>query len=95
MNTNLKIRSQSLTAFILLIVLSILLALLLGGCYSKSQSIDWQVYHANRQAYIDQIIEECQRDTIKWNAFLECSKYQGDSGCDSCFQLIYGFPLPE
>jgi hypothetical protein len=23
-----------------------------------------------------------------YNAFLECSKYEGDMGCDSCWQLI-------
>lgn len=26
----------------------------------------------------------------KWNQFLECSKDQGDWGCDSCYHAIYG-----
>ena len=34
-----------------------------------------------------------QLDTLKWNAFLECSADQGDLGCDSCFTMIYGFSL--
>ena len=31
------------------------------------------------------------QDTAKWNAFLECSKDEGDMGCDSCFYLIFGY----
>lgn len=34
------------------------------------------------------------RDSIKWNAFIECSKDSGDWGCDSCFVAIYG-TLPD
>ena len=26
----------------------------------------------------------------KWVRFLECSKNEGDMGCDSCYYLIYG-----
>lgn len=26
----------------------------------------------------------------KWERFLECSKNEGDLGCDSCYYLIYG-----
>jgi hypothetical protein len=33
-------------------------------------------------------------DTLKWNAFIECSKDSGDWGCDSCFYAIYG-TLPD
>lgn len=34
-------------------------------------------------------------DTVKWNQFLECSKDQGDLGCDSCFFKIYGYYLDD
>lgn len=34
-----------------------------------------------------------QQDTARWSLFLECSKDQGDAGCDSCFTAIYGFSL--
>lgn len=35
------------------------------------------------------------QDTVKWNQFLECSKDEGDLGCDSCFFKIYGYYLDD
>lgn len=26
----------------------------------------------------------------KWKQFLECSKNEGDMGCDSCYVLVFG-----
>ena len=50
------------------------------------------------RTYHDSMIEDsmiAQQDTLRWNAFLECSKDEGDAGCDSCFTAIYGYSLEE
>lgn len=31
--------------------------------------------------------------SAKWERFLECSKDEGDAGCDSCYILIYGHSI--
>jgi hypothetical protein len=43
--------------------------------------------YPNNKAYMN--------DTLKWNQFLECSKDEGDLGCDSCFYLVYGYYLND
>ena len=37
---------------------------------------------------IHQSLNEIKEE--KWEQFLECSKNEGDMGCDSCYYLIYG-----
>ena len=27
--------------------------------------------------------------SAKWERFLECSKDEGDAGCDSCYYMVY------
>lgn len=44
---------------------------------------------------IDSLSRAARADTVKWAEFLECSKDQGDAGCDSCFTMIYGYSLEE
>lgn len=67
---------------ILMIVMCVVLAFITTGC--KTNSV---VYHANDRSYMN--------DTIKWQQFLECSKDEGDLGCDSCFYKIYGYYLDD
>ena len=31
-------------------------------------------------------------DPILWEQFLECSKDQGDAGCEECFITVFGYP---
>ena len=40
---------------------------------------------------IHQSLNEIKEE--KWEQFLECSKEQGDAGCDSCYFLIYGYHI--
>jgi len=35
------------------------------------------------------------QDTVRWAQFNDCSKDEGDAGCDSCFTMIYGYSLEE
>jgi hypothetical protein len=34
-----------------------------------------------------------KENDVKQEAFLNCSKDEGDAGCDSCYYLIYGVHL--
>jgi len=79
----------------LLMAIIVFLALTFFGCTCKSNPANWDTYRADRHLYIDSLRASFMRDTAKWAAFLECSKYEGDAGCDSCFQLVFGFPFPE
>lgn len=84
--------------FLGLMVIVMFLAVLVtnGTIQSKSgrtyirQSNAGMPYH---EWYATQSSWMAQQDTAKWNAFLECSKYEGDAGCDSCFTAIYGYSL--
>lgn len=67
---------------ILMIVMCVVLAFITTGC--KTNSV---VYHEADRSYMN--------DTIKWQQFLECSKDEGDLGCDSCFYKIYGYYLDD
>lgn len=95
MKTETKNHLQTTAAFLLMLAIIVLIAWSMNSCTCRSSRPTWEVYNADRRAYADSIIQELQKDTIKWDAFLECSKYEGDAGCDSCFQLIFGFPIPE
>ena len=61
----------------------------------EQQAAAWKAYMQIARPFTEQdsISRLAQLDTAKWNAFLECSKDEGDMGCDSCFQKIYGFSL--
>ena len=43
---------------------------------------------------IDSLVMAAQSDSVKWAEFLECSKFEGDAGCDSCWYVVFGF-IPE
>lgn len=36
-----------------------------------------------------------QIEEAKWEEFLECSKDEGDWGCDSCFFKVFGYHAEE
>lgn len=59
-----------------------------GGHLSKSSVI------ANESYHIDSLVMAAQSDSVRWAEFLECSKFEGDAGCDSCWYVIFGF-IPE
>lgn len=58
----------------------VLLGIMLSSCATPRSSSDSMAY---------------RQDTVRWEQFLECSKDQGDLGCDSCFYLIYGYYLDD
>ena len=75
--------------FLAIMSVVVLLAVLVNNGTIQSKS--GRTYH-------DSMIEQsviAQQDTLRWNAFLECSKDEGDAGCDSCFTAIYGYSLEE
>lgn len=38
---------------------------------------------------------EYMNDTVKWNAFLDCSNNSGGWSCDSCFYAIYKINIED
>lgn len=92
----------------LLIAACIVIGFATTSCESKSghlvraksnaiatQTAQWNAYLKVARPFKEQLelSRLAQLDTVKWNAFLECSKDEGDMGCDSCFKKIYGFSL--
>jgi hypothetical protein len=73
--------------------LGIALATVGIGCMSKSGEISRRMEFETKRHSLESSLERLnpQSDTVKWNAFLECSKNEGDWGCDSCFHKIYGY----
>ena len=77
-------------------VIIALLPIVTSCCTSKSCMIVREMREAEMaRARLDSLTVVAQSDTVKWQLFLECSKYEGDAGCDSCMMLIYGFSLEE
>jgi hypothetical protein len=73
-NTNREMNTQHTHKQRIAMVIAISILMLLG-CTSKSG----QIVRAR---------EQDERE--KWERFLECSKNEGDAGCDSCYFLVYG-----
>ena len=91
-----KTDRQTTWAFLLMVAIVFLIALAMNSCTCKSSTpVDWDAYMADRHLYFDSLRATFQKDTAKWAQFMECSRYEGDAGCDSCFQLVFGFPFPE
>lgn len=77
-------------------VIIALLPIVTSCCTSKSAMIVREIREAEiARARLDSLAAIAQSDTVKWQLFLECSKYESDAGCDSCMMLIYGFSLEE
>lgn len=68
------------TLFAIMMAIIFVVAMLHGCTTSKAYANDDRSY---------------MQDTVKWNQFLECSKDQGDLGCDSCFFKVYGYYLDD
>ena len=98
-----KINRNASMQVALIIAIAFLLALLMNSCTCKSNSANWDYsysdkeayFNRDRQNYFDAITEGLKKDTARWNQFLECSKNEGDAGCDSCMMLIFGFSTLE
>jgi hypothetical protein len=75
-------------AFLAILAVVILIAVLMN----KSHASSWDSSHYDR---LDSLACMAQQDSVKWAEFLECSKDEGDAGCDSCFTAIYGYSLEE
>lgn len=80
---------------VVVIAIAVALALLMNSC--STHSVEGRTYESVliARARLDSMACVARQDTAKWNAFLECSKYEGDAGCDSCFTMIYGYSLEE
>ena len=74
--------------FLVILAVVILIAVLMNK--SHASPMDYSYYDR-----MDSLAKVAQQDTAKWDAFLECSKDEGDAGCDSCFTAIYGYSLEE
>ena len=84
----------------IIIMIAVALALLMNSCSMESRSsVAYRTYTdaevAANCARRDSLSMVAQQDTAKWQQFLECSKDEGDAGCDSCFTMIYGYSLEE
>jgi len=66
-----------------------------GRTYTKMLRDDYELISDVAWMRIDSLARVARQDTAKWDAFLECSKDEGDAGCDSCFTAIYGYSLEE
>ena len=42
-------------------------------------------------AWVGSYLHRLDTEAGKWNRFLECSKDEGDMGCDSCFFMVFGY----
>jgi len=77
---------------IFVIVICIVLGMLCTRCKTNHVHNTYDVYY-EYDVYNDDTVAV---DTIYrqidplWLKFLECSKDQGDAGCDSCYVAIYG-----
>ena len=91
MKTQTKTEIQTTGAFILVLAIAIFFALLMNSCTCKSNPANWSAQVERNCRVRDSLSLAAQQDTLKWAQFLECSKDQGDWGCDSCFIKIYGF----
>ena len=74
--------------FLVILAVVILIAVLMNK--SHASPMDYSYYDR-----LDSLARVAQQDTAKWAEFLECSKDEGDAGCDSCFTAIYGYSLEE
>ena len=63
-----------------------------GRTYTQAMLVSDSTVIANCSRR-DSLSLVARQDTAKWAQFLECSKDQGDAGCDSCFIMIYGYSL--
>jgi hypothetical protein len=86
--------------FLAIMSVVVFLAVLVNnGTIQSKSGRDYATYTAAEVAANcarrDSLSLVAQQDTAKWNAFLECSKDEGDVGCDSCFTAIYGYSLEE
>lgn len=92
-------------AVLAVIAAAIILATIMNSCSCSRQSNAGMPYHKHyamlQQQYTverncrmrDSLSLVAQQDTVRWAQFLECSKDQGDWGCDSCFIMIYGYSI--
>lgn len=93
-------KDSTLGGLIVLIILAIvvLISVLIneGVIYSKSgMTYTEKAMYDEDWLRVDSLSMAARADTVKWNQFLECSRDQGDAGCDSCFIAIYGYSLEE
>lgn len=79
------------SAAVVVLAICVLLGLLMNSCTIESKS--GKAVRARAAIMQDSYI--AQADTARWTQFLECSREQGDAGCDSCFTAIYGYSLEE
>ena len=80
---------------ITILTIIVIISITFASCHSKSGHLVERQYadYARTEAQRDKLAWEAMQDTVKYNAFLECSKDSGDAGCDSCWQVIYGYSL--
>lgn len=97
---HIDIKDSTLGGLIVLVIFAVvvLISVLIneGVIYSKSgMTYTEKAMYDEDWLMVDSLSRAARADTVKWAQFLECSRDQGDAGCDSCFTMIYGYSLEE